>query len=290
MSTASQGRRRASDGSENGRSDIGTYVACYVVDCGKRDSRIIEYSMKGTQLTSRMLKSGLTSLVIILQDSKAWQPFLESIERVLPSGDNEAHILIAATGGVREAFASEGVDLKALIGFERKVLSFFDGRAVFQRLSGFEEAIYEWTATIEAVRARGTSIPEQSLAPECCAGMLSGGGATSQLAVAEHKHGYVEGYSRNCCIKSPNGLGGLTSRIEKNDDEIEQGLYIFCKELEGHINGLGQKLQHARGHDDGAFHGLRGIFMLIEWPSAFITSTGCDGLGIPYWQCKLQLN
>jgi len=230
-------------------------VTASVVDCGSGSTRGITLTEKldvyGRSTTVCRKKSDWRGqpLAVALQGEDRLHGLLDLLEKEIPEG----LVLVGATAGVRHALHMGELGAKELNDFAASLQERLGSRASFMVLSGEDEARAEWEAVKYELRIRVGALGSS---PMVCAGMISGGGMSCQMAIGG------AGDEGPRFLSFENGVlvpGGIVSRTES-------GQLTFAELCDG-----------LRAHEAAAAEAMadfprkqQGTFVLIEWVGLFV--------------------
>lgn len=183
-------------------------VSAVIVDCGSGYSRVANFQQQNASIQAVTTKSNIAALHTVIHCRKKSLEWLHQLVDIVKhvhdhNHDNRTHVLIGATGGVRDLVSSGEITTKELDVFRELLLTAvvkeqrlvpFD--ATLRVLSGEEEAKYEFLAVEYCAHQCGYADESTTL------GLLSSGGMSSQM--------YVKGGCGQCVetqIKKGNKLG-----------------------------------------------------------------------------------
>jgi len=226
-----------------------------VVDCGSGSTRAICFTedaelpgVASSPVVSREKSSWRgDALAFALQDEVRMQGLVGLLAEQLPEGP----VLVGATAGVRHALDQGAVAPPQLESFACRLKACLGSRASFTVLSGEEEARAEW----EAVRHELGAVAARK-----CAGMLSGGGMSCQLASQDASQDpwtpELRFFSFRNQVLSPGGLVDQAAQGTLRPPGLLDGLADFEVEMAARLKELPK--------------GLSGCFALIEWVGLYV--------------------
>jgi hypothetical protein len=219
----------------------------HVVDCGSGSTRAICFTENSTGQEIDRSKSDWRgdALALALQDDARVQGLLELLDEQIPEGP----VLLGATAGVRHAINQGDLAQPQLKSFEQRLQDHLGSRAQFAVLSGEEEALAEWEAVQYELSVRS------GLAPKECAGMVSGGGMSCQVALRADGDTAPQAFSFENFVLVPGGLVDRAGRGELQVSELFEGLATCRARTSAALQG------HRR---------LEGTFAMIEWVGNYV--------------------
>jgi len=241
-------------------SETANATVAHVVDCGSGCTRIVRFTEGATAagLQREKLTSRGARLSDALPEAEKAEALVNFLAEQIPSGP----LLVGATAGVRGALASGAVSEVQLGAFAELLRGRLGERARIAVLTGEEEAHAEWEATLHALcgdsgsNVLGGTAPLVALAPGECAGMISGGGMSCQLARRTESQAPPQIISFENHVLEPGGLCDRSYVGKLNVLELLEGLKQFAAATTSALQGLPRL--------------LRGTYAAIEWVGFYI--------------------
>mmetsp|Transcript_4239 Transcript_4239/g.8597 ORF Transcript_4239/g.8597 Transcript_4239/m.8597 type:complete len:431 (-) Transcript_4239:240-1532(-) len=237
-----------------GLASLGQTQPISVVDCGSGSTRGIHFSeargVEGLPML-RKRKSAWRGdpLALALQDEAKTAGLVDLLAQQLPSG----LVLVGATAGIRNALDTGVLTREQLGAFSRRLRAGLGERASFDVLSGVGEGKAEWEAVAHELSAHPGA---GRLKFEDCAGMLSGGGMSCQLAVKGKGAEEAAVFSFGNSVLTPGGLVDRAAQGSLTGRELFEG-------LRAHEAAVAEKVSRLP-------RSLSGTFALIEWVGFYV--------------------
>lgn len=189
------------------------------------------------------------ALAKVIRDETCVAALLQEVALTVPEGP----VMFGATAGLRTAIEAGEVTQAQVDGFCQCVRTVLGNRGHFSLLSGEEEARAEWSSVSFELEHRFSGLPELAR----CAGMLSGGGMSSQLALATLGDAPARCFGFRNHVLDPNGLLFRTERGEVREEAA------LASELSQYAALVSDTLKELPS-------GLAGTFVVIEWTASYI--------------------
>jgi len=237
----------------------------HLVDCGSGSCRLVhlrrdrgeapaaageqaaETSSPGRVHKTKLPWRGEALAVAITDEAKASE-LVEQVRAIAFEGP----VLFGATAGLRAALEAGAVSEEHVARFRKLIQGILGDRGRFEVLSGEEEACAEWEAVAYELRGRLSEV--HALAG--CAGMLSGGGMSSQLALAPRGGEPALCFGFQNHVLDPTGLVGRVDRGELRASSLPAALAEYAAFVAERLQGMPT--------------GLIGTFVAIEWTASYI--------------------
>lgn len=210
--------------------------------------------LAGGSVDANKLKWRGAALAHVLKDEKGQAEFLKQLGQEVPEGA----VLVGATAGLRAAVARGEVTAEELERFSVRLRRELGPRANFELLSGEHEGLAEWRSVCyELTQRPGPGRPH----PEKCAGVLSGGGMSSQLVVRREQ---VDAFSLDTGLLKSGGLVQRACQGALSGEQLLAGLPA----VEAHVTEICAGLPRD----------LAGDYVLMEYLGGFVCHDG-NGCG-----------
>jgi 1D-myo-inositol-triphosphate 3-kinase len=216
-----------------------------VLDCGSGSTRGSFYAVvdsDGSLIEEHWPHKMQPIHAVIQEGAASTQAFLDQLSDTMKiKGDKPASLILAATGGLRDALHSGKVTPTMVDEFNKALFSHkaFTGKAKFRILSGEDEALFEH----KAVKYMAKQVMPTLAHP---VGLISGGGTSSQMVYFPEGVAEAKMFSLFTNFKQ--------QQLKILDVGVEEGLASLDKHLEELVAGEVPEL----------IGQLKGVFCCIE--------------------------